>query len=144
MTDGIELSGANPIDEFSVLYMEREGLEARLSTNSEFVRDLLEQGLAAADARLSELAQDPTVREYYVDLGGAVVRATRDLEEISPTLTALGLESQVAAKRAEIDTMASDPKMRAARHLILLTGVRSYVCTRTSRPGTSCANTRAG
>ncbi len=122
------------IEEFAQLYDKREELQQTIRSASELMRDLLQQGLETADARLAELAVEAEVSAYYVKLGGGVTQAAQELEQVESTLRELGLDEQIEAKRREIEAMSTSPEVKAARYFVELCAVRVEVDDNTPQP----------
>jgi hypothetical protein len=86
------------------------------SDNSYLNEDLIKRGLARTETEVAELAAEPDVREYYEKLGDEVVKATGVIIELEPFLIQLGLEQEVAAKKAQIDDIVESPLWMGVRY----------------------------
>lgn len=111
----------SPIDEFAQIYDGRQKLLQQVEENP-LLADLLDQAVAAADSRLAELAGNEAVREHYTRLGGEVVRAAQALDEVAPTLEALGMHEELDRKRQEIAAMAGPTALNAAAYFVEVAG----------------------
>jgi hypothetical protein len=99
----------------------RDGLEDHIETysaRSTLTEDIINQGLTRANETVAELAADGYIRAYFVKLGDEVVRASGIIIELEPSLVKLGLRQEVAAKKAQINSIIGSPFWKGVRYFI--------------------------
>ena len=97
------------------LVQAREDLTKRFGTASPNTAGLYQQAIDNAELEISELEWDPSVVNRLITLGGGIINALAELDELEPVVR-LGLlnESDIEERRRAILAEAEDPRTKRA------------------------------
>ena len=117
------------VEQFDKLFELRQSLEEKANTASEFSRDTYFEAIRNADDRLKDLAKSETVGQHIRYIGGPLIKALFELDELKPAIEA-GLvdEGEIKDKEKEILDKADPRTRRLASYLGQISSSKVIEC----------------